>query len=181
MIVVLINKFNSVSDQDSRQQDESQDTNKESPSYDLNNEFPDNEIKNGAAKKVTHKVGKSKKKIVRGRPRKALVAMYQSHLSGDKNTIKIRIKKSDLSVQLTPNKKKSGRRKKHKITSDTDASDYEKKTKRVKYVSAPKTNEECEDDDREQSPWGLFLPQPVLYKIFENLCMQEGTLPTLVK
>lgn len=33
----------------------------------------------------------------RGRPRKAFVAMYHSQISGDKNTIKIRIKKSNFS------------------------------------------------------------------------------------
>lgn len=36
----------------------------------------------------------------RGRPRKALVAMYHSQISGDKNAIKIRIKKSCLTTQV---------------------------------------------------------------------------------
>lgn len=52
--------------------------------------------------KTNHKVSKSKKKnssLGRGRPRKALVPMYQSQISGDKNTIKIRIKKSNICEQ----------------------------------------------------------------------------------
>lgn len=75
---------------------------------------------------------------VRGRPRKTVVPMYHSQISGDKNAIKIRIKKSHFSthVQLTPNKKKSGRRKKHKTYSDTDNSDYERKPKRSRGSSA---------------------------------------------
>lgn len=45
---------------------------------------------------------KSRKKRIssgpgRGRPAKALVTMYHSQISGDKNAIKIRIKKSNLS------------------------------------------------------------------------------------
>lgn len=52
---------------------------------------------NGAADKNS-KVRKRAAATGRGRPRKALVAMYHSQISGDKNTIKIRIKKSNLST-----------------------------------------------------------------------------------
>lgn len=47
------------------------------------------------------KIKKERKKgMGRGRPRKALVAMYHSQISGDKNTIKIRIKKSNFTAQV---------------------------------------------------------------------------------
>lgn len=47
------------------------------------------------------KIKKERKKgLGRGRPRKALVAMYHSQISGDKNTIKIRIKKSNFTAQV---------------------------------------------------------------------------------
>lgn len=56
--------------------------------------------KNGLVKRNS-----KRKKIsngpVRGRPRKALVAMYHSQISGDKNAIKIRIKKSSFSSQVS--------------------------------------------------------------------------------
>lgn len=56
--------------------------------------------KNGMVKRSS-----KRKKIsngpVRGRPRKALVAMYHSQISGDKNAIKIRIKKSSFSSQVS--------------------------------------------------------------------------------
>lgn len=56
--------------------------------------------KNGVLKKNS-----KKKKISsgpgRGRPRKGLVAMYHSQISGDKNTIKLRIKKSNFMSQVS--------------------------------------------------------------------------------
>lgn len=65
-------------------------------------------IGNGAIRKPSKKMSKSDAKRYmdepnvtgRGRPRKELVAMYHSQISGDKNTIKIRIKKSNLSAQI---------------------------------------------------------------------------------
>lgn len=65
------------------------------------------DVINGAIKRSDLKVSKSysKKKsgmsaaTSRGRPRKTLVAMYHSQISGDKNAIKIRIKKSNLTTQ----------------------------------------------------------------------------------
>lgn len=55
--------------------------------------------------KTNNKISKSNKRKVsmganRGRPRKALVTTYHSQISGDKNTIKIRIKKSNLIAQV---------------------------------------------------------------------------------
>ena len=85
-------------------------------------------------------------------------------------------------LQLTPNKKKSGRRKKDKILSDTDASDYETPTKRTK---APTNTQEYMNTDEEeplvQSVWGDRIPELVLSRIFEMACQQEGSLPILVR
>lgn len=55
---------------------------------------------NGFVEKSNFKAHKSKKKLLKDRPRKTLVAMYHSQISGDKNTIKIRIKKSHLAAQV---------------------------------------------------------------------------------
>ena len=82
--------------------------------------------------------------------------------------------------QLTPNKKKSGRRKKHKTLSDTDASDYESNRKRTK-VSDTVVNTVQEDEPKEQSVWGQNIPRDILYKIFQNVCHQDGALPMLVR
>lgn len=57
-------------------------------------------IKNGLVKK-TSKRRKNSNGPVRDRPRKALVAMYHSQISGDKNAIKIRIKKSSFLSQVS--------------------------------------------------------------------------------
>ncbi|XP_066159229.1 F-box/LRR-repeat protein 6 [Euwallacea fornicatus] len=123
----------------------------------------------------------------RGRAPKQSVTMYHSQISGDKNAIKIRIKKSSLSPTrpLPPNKKKSGRRKKHKVYSDTDNSDYEKKPKRSR-PSATTDNDVSSTqsgEPPEQSVWGdaLRLPAEILEKIFEETCAQDGALPTLVR
>lgn len=137
---------------------------------------------NGVVKKANNR----KKRVTnsgpgRGRPKKALVAMYHSQISGDKNTIKIRIKKSNLSAQ--PNKKKSGRRKKHK-NSDTDASDYEtNKTKRSRPTSDNDVTSTQQEEPLEQSPWGSveLMPESILLKIFQNVCAHDGCLPALVK
>lgn len=62
------------------------------------------EVAEKNSQKSTNKLHSLKKKMLQRRPRKALVAMYHSQISGDKNTIKIRIKKSDLSeVQVSIN------------------------------------------------------------------------------
>ncbi|KAG5896474.1 hypothetical protein JTB14_005855 [Gonioctena quinquepunctata] len=130
----------------------------------------------------------SKKKKIssgpgRGRPRKALVTMYHSQISGDKNTIKIRIKKSNLCAQMPPNKKKSGRRKKQKPASDTDTSDYERKPKRTRPNNADNDVSSTQDQEpSEQCSWGdpEMLPSEVLEKIFVNVVNQEGCLPSLV-
>ncbi|XP_060526651.1 F-box/LRR-repeat protein 6 [Cylas formicarius] len=139
---------------------------------------------------IIKKTGKKKKLSSgpgRGRPRKAHVAMYHSQISGDKNTIKIRIKKSNFSTtvqQLTPTKKKSGRRKKHKVHSDTDNSDYEKKPKRSRPSGAHDNDVTSTQDVEplEQSGWGDpdKMPVDILLRIFEEVCAQEGSLPVLV-
>ncbi|CAG9772902.1 unnamed protein product [Ceutorhynchus assimilis] len=122
----------------------------------------------------------------RGRPAKALVTMYHSQISGDKNAIKIRIKKSNMGhIQpLAPNKKKAGRRKKHKAY-DTDNSDYEKKPKRSR-TSATTDNDVTStqnDEPLEQSVWGNAskIPEKVLVKIFDGTVAHDGALPTLVR
>ncbi|KAF7286700.1 F-box and leucine-rich repeat protein 6 [Rhynchophorus ferrugineus] len=130
----------------------------------------------------------------RGRPRKTIVPMYQSQISGDKNAIKIRIKKSNMStqVQLTPNKRKSGRRKKHKVQSDTDTSDYEKRPKRSRTAATAASAAVVTDNNvsstqdvepLEQGPWGdsSKLPEELLERIFREACLQDGSLPTLVR
>lgn len=81
-------------------------------------------------------------------------------------------------LQLTPNKKKSGRRKKHKVLSDTEKSDNKHKSKCAKFVHISDVEA---GGVEEQSVWGQYLPVNVLYKIFENVCMQEGCLPVLVR
>ncbi|XP_049821384.1 F-box/LRR-repeat protein 6 isoform X2 [Aethina tumida] len=128
----------------------------------------------------------------RGRPKKGHVAMYQSQISGDKNAIKIRIKKSGFTSQIPQTKKKSGRRKKHKPNSDTDTSDYERSrgAKRSRNnVATPmvgdndvsSTQQDVADADREQSPWADRMPRALLERIFQFACMQDGCLPTLVR
>ncbi|KAI4460301.1 f-box/tpr repeat protein pof3 [Holotrichia oblita] len=116
----------------------------------------------------------------RGRPKKF---MYHSQISGDKDTIKIRIKKSNLTTQLTPNKKKLGRRKRNKNVSDTDASDYESPSKRARASLETQNNTGDKDNQEpdEQSVWGHSIPTPILHKIFQHLCLQEGSLPMLIR
>ncbi|CAH1119054.1 unnamed protein product [Phaedon cochleariae] len=141
------------------------------------------EIRNGIVKK-SNKKKKLSSGPGRGRPRKALVTMYHSQISGDKNTIKIRIKKSNFCAQIPPNKKKSGRRKKHKAASDTDASDYEKKPKRTRPSTADNDVSSTQESELlEQSAWGdpARLPEEILHKIFDNVVAQEGSLPSLVR
>lgn len=85
-------------------------------------------------------------------------------------------------LQLTPNKKKSGKRKKDKIPSDTDASDYETPTKRTKALTNTQEYINTEEEEPlEQSVWGDRIPELVLWKIFEIVCQQEGSLPILVR
>lgn len=121
----------------------------------------------------------------RGRTPKHLVAVYHSQISGDKNAIKIRIKKSELTTIQPLTKRKPGRRKKHKAYSDTDNSDYEKKPKRSRSnavtendVSSTQTGEPTE-----QSVWGdaARMPDNVLEKIFAEVCAHDGALPTLIR
>ncbi|KAK9874860.1 hypothetical protein WA026_005676 [Henosepilachna vigintioctopunctata] len=137
--------------------------------------------------KTNHKGSKNKKKNSspgRGRPRKALVPMYHSQISGDKNTIKIRIKKSSITEQeqVTPSKKKSGRRKRHKVKYDTDASDYE--TTKKKHKSSANSDDFVSSS---QSPvmdeigWGSKIPENVLFRIFQFCTSQEGALPILIR
>lgn len=137
--------------------------------------------------KTNHKVSKNKKKTStpgRGRPRKALVPMYHSQISGDKNTIKIRIKKSSITEQeqMTPSKKKSGRRKRHKVKSDTDASDYEC-TKKKSRSSANNDDfvSSSQSDEIEDSGWGSKVPESVLFRIFQYCSGQDGALPILLR
>lgn len=75
--------------------------------YRVNNEkpfgnvnFEHSEHSNGVVRKTNHKKKKLSSGPGRGRPRKALVAMYHSQISGDKDTIKIRIKKSNYTTQV---------------------------------------------------------------------------------
>lgn len=68
--------------------------------------YDSSEHNNGVLRKTS-----KKKKLSsgpgRGRPRKALVAMYHSQISGDKNAIKIRIKKSNFTAQVQVNMSKN--------------------------------------------------------------------------
>lgn len=84
--------------------------------------------------------------------------------------------------KFAPNKKKSGRRKKQKAPSDTDVSDYESCSKRVKYVSnsTMEASEAANEEPLEQSVWGEHLPNKVLYRIFQYTS-QDGSLPILVR
>lgn len=68
------------------------------------------DLNNGTIKQKRHKVKStsSHKKVSgvgtglgRGRPRKVGMPMYHSQISGDKNAIKIRIKKSNLAPQVS--------------------------------------------------------------------------------
>ncbi|CAG9856654.1 unnamed protein product [Phyllotreta striolata] len=170
--------------------DEEEEEEEEDP-YNINNDksFDDDvnyepkEHRNGVAKKIN-----KKKKLTsgpgRGRPRKGHIAMYQSQISGDKNTIKIRIKRSNFCTQMPPSKKKSGRRKKHKAASDTDASDYEQKPKRSKvYTTENDVSSTQEQEPLEQSVWGdpEKFPVELLGKIFDHVVAQDGCLPSLVR
>ncbi|XP_025835430.1 F-box/LRR-repeat protein 6-like isoform X2 [Agrilus planipennis] len=154
----------------------------------------DKQVSNGvfAVKSKRNKVTRSsgeRKKVkmgstsARGRPRKTFVTMYHSQISGDKDTIKIRIKKSNAITHVKlPSKKKSGRRKKHKTTSDTDASDHETSRKRSRL------SQEIEADlvtstqePLEQSTWGKDMPEELLTRIFKDVCHSDGCLPALVR
>lgn len=121
----------------------------------------------------------------RGRPRKATVPIYHSQISGDKNAIKIRIRKSSVIAAQgpTPNKKKSGRRKKHKA-SDTDASDPEtnsnSKKSRVTFTDSPDVPDP-DSSSQEQSHWATDIPEDILFKIFEHVTVVDGSLPVLVR
>lgn len=134
--------------------------------------------KGSAMRGTARKVGTG----MRGRPRKA-VPIYHSQISGDKNAIKIRIKKSNMTAAQgpTPNKKKSGRRKKHKA-SDTDASDPETNSKksRVTFADSPDVPDP-DSSSQEQSHWATNIPQDILFKIFEHVTVIDGSLPVLVR
>lgn len=138
---------------------------------------------NNGVYKNTNKVTKSYRKRVsdtttRGRPRKALVPMYHSQISGDKNAIKIRIKKSN---SIARNKKKSGKRRKQKTNSDTDMSDYEKDKKKTKNNAIDVPDDEYSNSEpQEQSYWADELPRSILHKIFQYTCT-DGSLPALVR
>lgn len=84
---------------------------------------------------------------------------------------------------MNPQKKKSGRRKRHKQRSDTDLSDYESSSKRNKINVNKMTtvNSAAEEEPKEQSVWGQSVPYNVLYRVFQHLCVQEGCLPVLVR
>lgn len=84
---------------------------------------------------------------------------------------------------MNPQKKKSGRRKRHKPRSDTDVSDYETSYKRNKLNVAKlsNVNNVAEEEPKEQSAWGQSVPYKVLYRVFQLLCVQEGCLPVLVR
>ncbi|XP_022900486.1 F-box/LRR-repeat protein 6 [Onthophagus taurus] len=131
---------------------------------------------NGVIKKSTDK---QRKRVVRGRPRKGVISTYESQISGDKNTIIIRIKKNLTAQVLARNKKKSGRRKKRN-QSDTDTSDYESSMKKPK-TSMDFLNATPAEEPLEQSVWGDQIPEPILHKIFYHASLQEGSLPLLVR
>lgn len=83
---------------------------------------------------------------------------------------------------MTPNKKKSGRRKKQKVTSDTDGSDYESSNvKKSKFNNDNVVTSTLEPEPQVQGVWGEHIPHNILYKIFQNVCFQEGSLPSLVR
>ncbi|XP_026462299.1 F-box/LRR-repeat protein 6 [Ctenocephalides felis] len=113
----------------------------------------------------------------RGRPaKKTSVAMYQSQISDNNHGIKLRIKKSD-----TQPKKSRKRGRKSKIhdsdSEDSDSHSRGKKSSRNQQQQQSNNNTE----PLEQSAWGLNLPQPILYRIFQLVCAEEGCLPALVR
>lgn len=120
----------------------------------------------------------------RGRPpKRPLMTTYHSQISGDKNTIKIRIKKA-LSQQIPPVKKSRQRKKQKKEASDSDVSDYDDSNKRLKLELV--SHLPIEDHNRSSSPveqtvWGdtNHLPTEILRKIFQFAC-NEGSLPLLI-
>lgn len=110
----------------------------------------------------------------RGRPRKT---MYQSEISGDKNAIKLCIKKSNLTAeQLSATRKKRRRRKKPKAESDTEASESELKRSRVSEDEDSRVEEYTGPNN-----WGEHIPETILFKIFQHYALQEGALPVLVR
>lgn len=85
---------------------------------------------------------------------------------------------------MNPQKKKSGRRKRHKQRSDTDLSDYETSYKRSRVNAAAKlshVNNAADEEPKEQSVWGQSVPYKALYRVFQYMCVQEGCLPVLVR
>lgn len=95
---------------------------------------------------------------------------------------------------MTPNKKKTGRRKKHKASVDTDASDHETTSGSGGKKSKSSIGNENMDVDRvggclgggedesyAHSLWGTHMPINVLQTIFQLVSGQEGALPSLVR
>lgn len=84
---------------------------------------------------------------------------------------------------MNPQKKKSGRRKRHKQRSDTDLSDYESSNKRnkINVGKVSSVNNAADEEPKEQSVWGQSVPYKALYRVFQYMCVQEGCLPVLVR
>lgn len=86
-------------------------------------------------------------------------------------------------MQVVPPVKKSRQRKKQKRAepSDTDGSDYEETSKRLKPETSTQSEELISTSPQEQSVWGQNIPEKFLYRVFEYLCKDQGSLPLLVK
>lgn len=83
---------------------------------------------------------------------------------------------------MTPSKKKSGRRKRHKVKSDTDASDYECTKKRHRSsVNNDDLVSSSQSDEIEDSGWGTKIPEFALFRIFQYCSSQDGALPILLR
>ncbi|KAI4460277.1 f-box/tpr repeat protein pof3 [Holotrichia oblita] len=108
--------------------------------------------------------------------------MYHSQISGDKDTIKIRIKKSNLTTQVTSKLLKSEGGKGIKMfpilmLPITRVLRNELEHRWRQNNTGDKDNQEPD----EQSVWGHSIPTPILHKIFQHLCLQEGSLPMLIR
>lgn len=138
--------------------------------------FTNGIIKSGKPRLLS--LNNSKKNAIapktRGRPaKKASVAMYQSQISDNNHGIKLRIKKSD--AQPKKSRKRGRKSKNH----DSDSADSDSGHGRGKKTKNQQSNNNTEP--LEQSAWGLNLPQPILYRIFQLVCAEEGCLPALVR
>ena len=118
--------------------------------------------------------------------RKALVTVYQSQISDNNLGIKLKLRKSDISVTPAPkgkskkptksNRKRSRKSKTSRGSSDSEGGATISQDKRPRKEKVNNNREPVE-----QTNWGAKIPENVLYDIFQCVVKGEGSLPALVR